>query len=309
MNLDATMSNATRQVNLGAHADASGVSFAVYSANAEQIELCLFDDRYGGETARLAFSQPVQDIWHLHVPGLRAGARYGLRAHGPHDPDRGHRFNSNKLLLDPYARALDGRFGDPALLCGYDAASGDDLTFDVRDSAPAMPRCVVTEDRFDWQGDRLPRTPWERTVIYEAHPRGLTMLMDKVPEAERGLFSGLASDPVIAHLTDLGITAIELLPVHAFLDDKFLTSRGRVNYLGVQYRRVLRAGAALSRPGRDRGLPPDGAPVSRCRASKCCWTWSTTTPPRATNWARRCRSGGWTMPAITRWIRITRASM
>lgn len=229
---DKNMPEASQTIPLGAHADADGVHFAVWSAHAEQIELCLFDDRDGTETRRLAFSKRTGDTWHMHVPGLRPGTHYGLRAHGPHDPDRGHRFNANKLLLDPYARALSGRFGDPALLCGYVEGSGDDLTFDTRDSAPAMPRCVVTDDRFDWQGDSRPDTPWERTVIYEAHPRGLTRLMDKVPEAERGLFSGLASDPVIAHLTELGITAIELLPVHAFLDDAFLTSQGRVNYWG-----------------------------------------------------------------------------
>ena len=217
---------------LGARADATGVHFAVQSAHAGQIELCLFGDTCDRETDRIALSRGDGDIWHVHVPGLTAGARYGFRADGAYDPDQGQRFNANKLLLDPYARAISGRFGDPALLCGYRAETGDDLTFDTRDSAPAMPRCVVTSDDFDWQGDARPQTPWERTVIYEAHPRGLTKLMDRVPESERGLFSGLASDPVIAHLAELGITAIELLPVHAFLDDAFLTSQGRVNYWG-----------------------------------------------------------------------------
>ncbi|MEM1049082.1 MAG: glycogen debranching protein GlgX [Pseudomonadota bacterium] len=227
-----TIPEASDSLRLGAHADAAGVHFAVYSAHAERIELCLFSDEDGREVERLDFSHRTGDIWHMHVPGLRPARRYGFRAHGPYDPDQGHRFNPNKLLLDPYARALSGWFGDPDLLCGYRMETGDDLTFDGRDNASVMPRCIVTENRFDWQGDRHPSTPWEQTVIYEAHPRGLTMLMDKVPEAERGLFSGLASDPVIAHLTDLGITAIELLPVHAFLDDAFLTAKGRVNYWG-----------------------------------------------------------------------------
>ena len=225
------LSDAVQPPRLGAHADATGVHFAVHSAHAEQIELCLFSED-GVETDRLALAGRTGDTWHMHVPGLGAGALYGLRAHGPYAPNEGHRYNPNKLLLDPYARALSGRFGDPELLCGYRAETGDDLTFDSRDSAPAMPRCVVTGNDFDWAGDHPPGTPWEQSVIYEAHPRGLTMLMDKVPAVERGLFSGLASDPVIAHLTDLGITAIELLPVHAFLDDAFLRARGLVNYWG-----------------------------------------------------------------------------
>lgn len=218
---------------LGAYADGGGVHVAVYSGHAERIELCLFSSDGVHETDRIPLTRQGGDVWHTHVPGLEAGAFYGLRAHGPYAPEQGHRFNPNKLLLDPYARALSGRFGDPDLLCGYRAEAADDLTFDPRDSAAAMPRCVVREDRgFDWQGDRSPATPREQTIIYEAHPRGLTMLMDKIPEAERGLFSGLASEVVIAHLKDLGITAIELLPVHAFLDDAFLAAQGRVNYWG-----------------------------------------------------------------------------
>ena len=225
------MANAGDPLRLGAHADATGVNFAVFSANAERMELCLFSDD-GHETRRLDFAYRTGDVWHVHVAGLAPGARYGLRAHGPYDPDRGHRFNPHKLLLDPYARRLSGRFGDPALLCGYRYETQDDLTFDTRDSAAAMPHAVVTADRFDWQGDMAPGTPWDETVIYEAHPKGLTMLMDGVPEDERGTFAGLASDAVIEHLHDLGVTAIELLPVHAFMDEAFLTLRDRVNYWG-----------------------------------------------------------------------------
>jgi glycogen operon protein len=236
---------------LGAHVEATGVSFAVFSANAETIELCLFDPADGRETDRTPLSRGSGDIWHLHVPGLSAGAHYGLRAYGSYEPDRGHRFNPNKLLLDPHARALSGSFGDPDILCGYQAETEDDLTFDTRDSARHLPKCVVTDDRFDWQGDIPPRTPWEETVIYEAHPRGLTMHWDRVPTHQRGLVSGLASDPVIDHLKDLGVTAVELLPIHAFQDEAFLTRKGRVNYWGYNT-------AAFFAP-EPRYLGPDGA--------------------------------------------------
>ena len=152
-------------LRLGAQVDSNGVQFTVYSAHAEKLELCLFDEA-GQESQRIEFAERTGGLWHAYVPGLRPGAQYGLRAHGPYDPDHGHRFNPNKLLLDPYAKAISGRFGDHALLCGYQYETDDDLTFDTRDSASAMPRCIVTEDRFDWGGDRPPGTLWERTVIF-----------------------------------------------------------------------------------------------------------------------------------------------
>ncbi len=220
---------------LGATLDGDGVNFAVFSAHAEALDLCLFSPDGRKETARLPFVERDGDIWHLRVAGLMPGALYGLRAHGPYQPDHGHRFNPNKLLLDPYARALDGRLRWSDALMGYKVGSPRaDLSFDTRDSAFAMPKCVVAEPTAPWPDDLPPQHPLSETVIYEAHAKGLTMLHPDVPPGQRGTLLGLSSDPVLEHLTRLGVTAVELLPVQAFLDDRFLVSRGLRNYWGYQ---------------------------------------------------------------------------
>ena len=218
---------------LGVHWDGAGANVAVFSENATSIELCLFSEDGRQETARLALPERTGPVRHGYLPGLAPGALYGLRAHGPHAPARGHRFNPNKLLLDPYARALRGRFvpGDACL--GYDPASPDgDLSFSSVDSAPAMPKCVVTAPAPPVSAGERPDTPWSETVIYEAHPKGLTRLWPKLPEALRGTYEALAAPPVLEHLASLGVTALELQPVHVFADDHRLLEKGLVNYWG-----------------------------------------------------------------------------
>ena len=218
---------------LGATWDGLGVNFAVFSANATNIELCLFDPSGRRELARLPLLECTNEVWHGYLPDAKPGQLYGYRAHGPYEPRAGHRFNPHKLLLDPYARELHGDLLWSDALFGYRVGSGrGDLTFDRRDSARAMPKGVVVDDSFNWGDDRPPMVPWERTVIYEAHLRGLTCTHDMVPPRERGTFAALANPHVIEHLQRLGITAIELLPVHAFMQDRFLVERRLRNYWG-----------------------------------------------------------------------------
>jgi glycogen operon protein len=218
---------------IGATWDGLGVNFAVFSANAERVELCLFDPAGRREIARLPLPECTDEVWHGYLPEARPGLLYGYRAHGPYEPRHGHRFNPYKLLLDPYARQLAGEVRWSDALFGYRLGAGrGDLTFDRRDSAPAMPKSVVVDDSFHWGDDRPPCVPWDRTVIYEAHVRGLTMLREDIAPRERGTFSALADPRVVAHLQRLGVTAIELLPIHAYLQDRFLVSKGLRNYWG-----------------------------------------------------------------------------
>ncbi|MDO5631667.1 MAG: glycogen debranching protein GlgX [Paracoccus sp. (in: a-proteobacteria)] len=214
---------------LGASFDGGGVNFAVFSEHASRIELCLFDAQ--GHETRIDLPEREGHIWHGHIAGLHPGQHYGYRVHGPYRPEDGHRFNPNKLLLDPYARRLTGhpRWNDA--LYGY--RPGDplgDVSFDARDSAPFMPRCVVTDPAFSWGDDRAPARPLSETVIYEAHVKGMTAQRSDI--AHPGTFLAMASEPVLDHLTRLGITAVELLPVQAFINDRFLTERGLRNYWG-----------------------------------------------------------------------------
>jgi isoamylase len=218
---------------IGAHWDGLGVNFAVFSANASRIELCLFDPSGRRELARFPLPECTDEIWYGYLPDAKPGLLYGYRAHGAYEPRAGHRFNPNKLLLDPYAHELHGELLWSDALFGYRVGSNrGDLTFDRRDSARAMPKGVVVDNSFNWGDDRPPMVPWERTVIYEAHVRGLTFTHDMVPPRERGTFAALANPHVIEHLQRLGITAIELLPVHAFMQDRFLVERRLRNYWG-----------------------------------------------------------------------------
>lgn len=220
-------------VRLGAHFDGAGVNFAVFSAHATGIDLCLFGPQGHTETARFALPERTGDIWHGYVAGLPAGTRYGYRAHGSYAPEQGHRFNAHKLLLDPYTREISGAWiNDPATL-GYDrSARTTDLSFDTRDSAPFVPKSVVSDPVLFAPVTQPLGTAWEDTLIYEAHVKGLTQLNPDVAAALRGTYEGLASDAVIDHLHRIGVTAIELLPVHAFLDDGFLLEKGLTNYWG-----------------------------------------------------------------------------
>lgn len=218
---------------LGAVFDGQGVNFAVFSENATKIELCLFSPDGQRETARVTLPDRTGAVWHGYVPGLKPGALYGYRAHGPYEPDQGHRFNPLKLLADPYARAFHGRWTAAKETLGYDATvpepnAGPSKT----DSAPFVPKSIVPEAETEWQGAPAPRRSWSETVIYEAHVKGLTQLHPDVPEDLRGTYEALGCAPIIEHLQALGVTALELLPVQSFLDDGFLIERGLTNYWG-----------------------------------------------------------------------------
>jgi glycogen operon protein len=217
---------------LGATWTGLGVNFALFSANATKVEVCIFDDSGEKELERIPLPEYTDEVWHGFLPDARPGTIYGYRVHGPYEPDAGHRFNPNKLLLDPYAKAIVGQLQWGPSLFGYKLESGDDLTFDDRDSAPAMPKCRVIDPAFTWGNDRPPRTAWERTVIYEVHVRGFSMRREDVPEDIRGTFRGLIQPGLIDHLRRLGITAVELLPVHTFLDDSYLLDKKLLNYWG-----------------------------------------------------------------------------
>lgn len=218
---------------LGAVWDGKGVNFALFSAHAEKVELCLFDSSGQREIERLALSENTDQVWHGYVPGLWPGALYGYRVSGPYEPKLGHRFNHHKLLLDPYAKQFYGSLYLRNEHCGYQVGHSDvDLSFDIQDNARDMLKCVVVDTSFSWEEDRQLETPWSKTLIYEAHVRGFTIRHEGVPHHLRGTFSGLAHPEVIKYLQSLGITAIELMPIHAFVDDRFLTDRGLRNYWG-----------------------------------------------------------------------------
>ena len=218
---------------LGATWDGQGVNFAVFSEHAEAVELCLYDDRGRREKNRIRMVERTDLVWHAYLPGAAPGLLYGYRVYGPYRPDLGHRFNPNKLVLDPYARAAAGKLRWSDANFGYRVgAKRADLTFDWRDNAIAMPKCKVVDARFDWEDDRPPGTPWSDTVIYELHVKGFTALNAEVPAPLRGTYAGLASAPAIGHLRRLGVTAVELLPVHCFVDDRLLVQRGLRNYWG-----------------------------------------------------------------------------
>ena len=218
---------------LGATWDGSGVNFALFSEHAEKVELCLFDPKSRRELARISLPERTDLVWHGYLPQVRPGQLYGYRVHGPYQPEAGHRFNSNKLLLDPYARAFEGQIKWSDAHFGYKVGSRrEDLSFDRRDSAPGMPKCRVIDPAFTWGDDRPPMIPWQETVIYELHVKGLSQRHPQIPPPLRGTYAGLASEPVIAHLKRLGITAVELMPVHAFVDDRHLIEKGLRNYWG-----------------------------------------------------------------------------
>jgi isoamylase len=218
---------------LGATFDGKGVNFALFSANATGVELCLFDQQGRRETDRIPLPRRTDQIWHVYIEGLCPGQLYGYRVHGPYDPRHGHRFNPHKLLVDPYARQLFGRVRWHDAVFGYRmGAHRGDLTPDRRDSAPMVPKCVVEDPTHQWGDDRPPRRPLPDTVIYEAHAKGLTELHPGIPQAIRGTYDALGHPAAIEHLVKLGVTAVELLPIHAFVDDRFLVEKGLRNYWG-----------------------------------------------------------------------------
>ncbi|HKS61466.1 MAG TPA: glycogen debranching protein GlgX [Xanthobacteraceae bacterium] len=218
---------------LGATWDGLGTNFAVFSAHAERIDLCLFDPSGKRQVAQFTLPEFTDEVWHGYLPNAQVGSLYGFRAYGPYEPQRGFRFNPHKLLLDPYARRIAGELKWSDALFGHRVNSPRaDLSFDRRDSAPGMVKAVVTDESFNWADDRPPNVPWSDTVIYEAHLRGLSMLCDDIRPNERGTFAALAEPKIIDHLRRLGITAIELLPIHAFVQDRNLLQKGLRNYWG-----------------------------------------------------------------------------
>jgi glycogen operon protein len=218
---------------LGAAWDGEGVNFAIFSEHAHKVELCLFEPQSQQEVSRIELRWQTDQVWHCYLPEARPGLLYGYRIYGPYAPAEGHRFNPNKLLLDPYAKSLAGQIRWSDALFGYTV--GDprhDLSIDPRDSAAGMPKCQVVDTAFTWGDDRPLRTPWHDTVIYELHVKGFTARHPEVVSSLRGSYAGLATAPVIGYLRHLGVTAVELMPVHAFVDDRHLVEKGLRNYWG-----------------------------------------------------------------------------
>jgi glycogen operon protein len=242
-----------RPFPLGPTWDGQGTNFSLFSEHAERVQLCLFD---GDDEERIEMANHTAHNWHVYLPGVGPGQRYGYRVHGPYEPEQGLRFNPFKLLIDPYAKAIEGAidFGAANVLPYVpdpDGARDDaDLDFDDEDDANAIPKCVVVDERFDWEGDRLPQRPWSETVIYETHVKGFTKTRDDLPDELRGTYAGLASEPAIEYLQSLGVTAVELLPVHHIADESFLHDRGLTNYWGYSSIGYLAPHALYAATGR-----------------------------------------------------------
>jgi isoamylase len=243
-----------RPYPLGATWDGAGVNFALFSENATGVELCLFE---GDRETRVPIAEQTEHVWHVYLPEARPGLRYGYRVQGPWEPQAGHRFNAAKLLLDPYARAIDGGVTWSDALFGYQVGHPEaDLVLDGRDSASGMPKSVVVDTAFTWGNDRAPRIPWSQTIIYEMHVKGFTARHPDVPEDLRGTYAGLVSPAALSHLKSLGVTAVELMPIHQFVADKHLVERGMTNYWGynsigffapdIRYASAREAGAQVN---------------------------------------------------------------
>jgi len=226
--------SAGSSARLGATWDGRGTNFALFSAHAEKVELCLFDNQGRRELERIELPERTEDVWHGYLNDVAPGQLYGYRVHGPYEPERGHRFNPNKLLLDPYARRLAGRLVWSDAHFGFRIGSSrEDLSFDRRDNARGMVKAVVIDETFNWgRREMRPSIPWEDTVIYEAHVKGLTQKRGDVPPNLRGTYGGLASPAMIKHLKRLGVTTIELLPIHGLIDDRNLVEKKLANYWG-----------------------------------------------------------------------------
>jgi glycogen operon protein len=270
------------------------VNFALYSENAAWVELCLYDvENPSHEVARLRLREVIGHVFHGYVRGIRPGQPYGYRVHGDYAPERGLRFNAAKLLVDPYARSVAGEVDWSAAVFPYPLGHKDeDLARDEQDNGWGMPKSVVIDSTFDWEGDRQPRIPWHETVIYETHVRGLTIRHPDVPEELRGTYAGLATRPVIRYLKALGITAVELMPVHTFIDEKHIVDRGLHDYWGYTTLNYFSPEAryACAHPGGEvaefkamvRALHKAGIEVIL--------DWSTTMRAKATTWGRCSRS-------------------
>ena len=248
--------------------DGNGTNFALFSANATKVEVCLFDETGEQELERIELPEYTNQIWHGYVPDIAAGSVYGYRVHGPYEPEAGHRFNPNKLLLDPYSCAHIGQLKWNPAVFGYQMESTDDLTFDERDSAPFVPKSIVADPRFDWMGQRSRQSvPWDDTIIYELHVRGYTKLHPAVPESLRGTFAGLGTKEIIDYVKSLGVTTVELLPIHAFISECHLLEKGLANYWGYNSIGFFAPDPryASDRRAQPAGVQGDGRPPSRRR--------------------------------------------
>jgi isoamylase len=234
-----------RPYPLGAAVHKNGTNFAIFSQDATRVELCLFNSD-GEQTACIALRERTAYVWHGLVLDIKPGQLYGYRIHGPWEPDQGHRFNPNKLLVDPYAKAISGDVDWKAPIFPYDLASGDDGKIDEQDSAAGVPKSVVIDNKFDWGDDSLPETPLADSVIYEVHVKGFSVRNPMVPEKLRGTYAGLAHESSINYFKKLGITAVELLPVHHFIDEEHLVDKGLSD-------RLFRADVTVQFFGRPRG--------------------------------------------------------
>ena len=224
---------AGRPFPLGAHWDGDGVNFALFSQHAESVELCLYDASGKREVARITLPEYNSHVWHGYLPGAQPGLLYGYRVDGPDDPETGQRFNRNKLLLDPYAKEIHGSFSWHPSHFGYDVSQkGRGLVLDTQDNGPRMVKACVTHEHFNWGGDRPPAIPWSDTIIYEVHVKGFTKLNPDVPAVQQGTYAGLGSEAAVSYLRKLGVTAVELLPVHYHIDEGPLVERGLCNYWG-----------------------------------------------------------------------------
>ncbi|KND03017.1 glycogen debranching enzyme GlgX [Spizellomyces punctatus DAOM BR117] len=218
---------------LGATWDGLGVNFALFSVHATKVELCLFSEDGSTEVDRIELPEYTDEVWHGYLPDARPGTVYGYRVYGPYDPHNGHRFNPNKLVIDPYAKAFVGELVWDDSLFGYQIGHPDkDLSYDERDSAPYMPKCRVVDTAYTWGRERRPEIPWEKTVFYETHVKGFSQRHPAVPEHLRGTYAGLGHSAIIEYIKSLGVTSVELLPVHFFIDDKYLLDNNLVNYWG-----------------------------------------------------------------------------
>ncbi|HEY1025616.1 MAG TPA: glycogen debranching protein GlgX, partial [Sphingobacteriaceae bacterium] len=230
MNLDKIYPG--RPYPLGATVDDGGVNFALYAENATEVVLCLFDPLKSKET-KVRLGERSHNVWHAYIPGVKAGQLYAYRVFGTYDPSNGHRYNPNKLLLDPYAKAISGVIDWSDALFSYDLnQENGDAIMNETDSAPFIPKCIVADPKFDWEGDRQLNIPYHKTIIYEVHVKGFTKLHPDIPENLRGTYAALGHPATIKYLKDLGITAVELMPVHHFVNDRILQDRGLDNYWG-----------------------------------------------------------------------------
>src|SRR6478736_983459 len=219
---------------LGATWDGEGVNFALFAPNATAVTLCLFNSpEDAAEAEKIQLTEKTHHIWHAYLPGLQPGQLYAYRVDGPYEPQNGHRFNPNKVLIDPYAKAISGTINWHDSLFGYEVGHPDeDLSFSTTDSAPYIPKAVVIDPNFDWEGDERPKLHYHKSVIYELHVKGFTYLHPEIPEEIRGTYAALGHPATIKYLQDLGVTAVELMPIHHFVNDRILMERGLTNYWG-----------------------------------------------------------------------------